>query len=45
MAVKMWRLPPLWVRRLVLAPLIVLIAFVWLPVAVWQHVDVYSRRE
>jgi 1-acyl-sn-glycerol-3-phosphate acyltransferase len=40
MAVKMWRLPPLWVRRLVLAPLIVLIAFVWLPVAVWLGIAV-----
>ena len=32
---RVWRLPPLWVRRVVLAPLVVLIAFVWLPLAVW----------
>ncbi|WP_228374165.1 1-acyl-sn-glycerol-3-phosphate acyltransferase [Demequina phytophila] len=30
-----WRLPPRWVRRVVLAPAIVLVAFVWLPIAVW----------
>jgi 1-acyl-sn-glycerol-3-phosphate acyltransferase len=40
MAGSIWRLPPLWVRRLVLAPLIVLIAFVWLPLAVWLGVAV-----
>ncbi|WP_082104244.1 1-acyl-sn-glycerol-3-phosphate acyltransferase [Demequina soli] len=33
-----WRLPPRWVRRVVLAPAIVLLAFVWLPVAVWYLV-------
>lgn len=30
-----WRLPPVWVRRLVLAPAVVLAAFLWLPVAFW----------
>jgi 1-acyl-sn-glycerol-3-phosphate acyltransferase len=30
-----WRLPPKIIRRLVLAPLVVLIAFVWLPAAAW----------
>ena len=40
MAGKMWRLPPLWVRRVLLAPLIVAIAFVWLPLAVWFFVIV-----
>jgi len=30
-----WGLPPLWLRRIVLAPLIVLLAFVWMPVALW----------
>ncbi|WP_296667577.1 1-acyl-sn-glycerol-3-phosphate acyltransferase [Demequina sp.] len=35
-----WRLPPVWVRRLVLAPAIVLAAFVWLPLAVWLAVAV-----
>lgn len=34
------RLPPRWVRRVVLAPLVVLAAFVWLPVAVWLAVAV-----
>ncbi|SEJ50654.1 1-acyl-sn-glycerol-3-phosphate acyltransferase [Demequina mangrovi] len=33
--VRWWRLPPRWVRRVVLAPALVLLAFVWLPVAVW----------
>jgi 1-acyl-sn-glycerol-3-phosphate acyltransferase len=37
---RVWRLPPTWVRRLVLAPLIVLIAFAWLPIAVWLGVVV-----
>ncbi|MGC4175882.1 1-acyl-sn-glycerol-3-phosphate acyltransferase [Demequina sp.] len=32
---RVWSLPPLWVRRVVLAPLIVLLAFVWMPVALW----------
>ena len=35
-----WRLPPVWVRRCILAPLVVLIAFVWLPIAVWVGVIV-----
>lgn len=34
------RLPPLWVRRVVLAPGLVLAAFVWLPHAVWLWVAV-----
>jgi len=37
---RLWRLPPRWVRRLVLAPLVVLTAFVWLPVAAWLVVIV-----
>ncbi|MDN4479659.1 1-acyl-sn-glycerol-3-phosphate acyltransferase [Demequina muriae] len=35
-----WRLPPVWVRRVVIAPLIVLAAFVWLPLLVWIGVVV-----
>ena len=35
-----WRLPPVWVRRCVIAPLVVLAAFVWLPTAVWLGVVV-----
>jgi len=34
------RLPPRWFRRVVLAPLLVAIAFVWLPMAVWLVVVV-----
>lgn len=34
------RLPPRWFRRIVLAPLIVAIAFVWLPMAAWLVVVV-----
>ncbi|WP_236683374.1 1-acyl-sn-glycerol-3-phosphate acyltransferase [Demequina sediminicola] len=30
-----WQLPPVWVRRCVLAPLIVLLALVWMPTALW----------
>ncbi|MFV0634771.1 1-acyl-sn-glycerol-3-phosphate acyltransferase [Demequina sp.] len=30
-----WGLPPVWVRRCVLAPGIVLLALVWMPLAVW----------
>ena len=30
-----WTLPPLWVRRVVLAPLLVVLAFVWMPIALW----------
>lgn len=30
-----WTLPPLWVRRVLLAPLIVLLAFALMPVALW----------
>ncbi|GIG53302.1 1-acyl-sn-glycerol-3-phosphate acyltransferase [Demequina activiva] len=30
-----WGLPPVWVRRVVLAPLIVLLAFFWTPTALW----------
>lgn len=30
-----WALPPVWVRRCVIAPLVVLAAFVWFPFAVW----------
>ena len=33
-----WRLPPAWVRRVLFAPLLVAIAFVWLPFAVWGAV-------
>ena len=40
MAARLWRLPPLWVRRIVLAPLVVLTAFVWLPTAAWLFVIV-----
>ncbi len=32
---RYWRLPPVGVRRCVIAPAIVLLAFVWLPVTVW----------
>jgi len=32
---RVWTLPPLWVRRVVLAPLIVVLAFVWMPIALW----------
>lgn len=35
-----WGLPPVWVRRVVLAPLIVLLAFVWMPTALWLGVVV-----
>lgn len=35
-----WRLPPVWVRRMVLGPLVVLAAFVWLPLAVWAAIAV-----
>ena len=35
-----WRLPPVIVRRLVIAPLVVLAAFVWAPLAVWVGVAV-----
>lgn len=35
-----WRLPPVLVRRLVIAPLVVLSAFVWAPFAVWVGVAV-----
>ena len=35
-----WGLPPVWVRRLVLAPLVVLLAFVWTPTALWLGVVV-----
>lgn len=35
-----WGLPPRWVRRLILGPLVVLAAFVWLPLAVWLGVIV-----
>ncbi|WP_228372797.1 1-acyl-sn-glycerol-3-phosphate acyltransferase [Demequina subtropica] len=38
--VRWWRLPPRWVRRVVLAPALVLLAFVWLPIAVWYVVVV-----
>ncbi|WP_228373102.1 1-acyl-sn-glycerol-3-phosphate acyltransferase [Demequina maris] len=37
---RWWRLPPRWVRRAVLAPLIVAVAFVWLPLAAWLLVAV-----
>ncbi|WP_236683052.1 1-acyl-sn-glycerol-3-phosphate acyltransferase [Demequina globuliformis] len=30
-----WRLPPVWVRRCVIAPGIVLLALLWTPTAVW----------
>ena len=40
MSTRWWRLPPRWVRRLVLAPAMVLLAFVWLPIAVWWLVAV-----
>lgn len=33
-----WQLPPVWVRRVVLAPVVVLGAFVWLPNALWLGV-------
>ncbi|WP_228375060.1 1-acyl-sn-glycerol-3-phosphate acyltransferase [Demequina iriomotensis] len=36
--VRWWRLPPRWVRRVVIAPAFVLLAFVWLPIAVWYVV-------
>lgn len=35
-----WHLPPRWIRRVVLAPLVVAIAFVWLPLAVWLGIAV-----
>ena len=35
-----WRLPPVWVRRCIIAPLVVLLAFVWLPIAIWVGVVV-----
>ena len=35
-----WRLPPVIVRRLVIAPAVVLAAFVWAPLAVWVGVAV-----
>ncbi|WP_084040522.1 1-acyl-sn-glycerol-3-phosphate acyltransferase [Demequina sp. NBRC 110053] len=35
-----WGLPPVWLRRLVIAPLVVAIAFVWLPTAAWLGVVV-----
>ncbi|WP_084622097.1 1-acyl-sn-glycerol-3-phosphate acyltransferase [Demequina oxidasica] len=35
-----WVIPPVWVRRCVIAPLIVLAAFVWLPLAAWLAVIV-----
>ncbi|WP_286216479.1 1-acyl-sn-glycerol-3-phosphate acyltransferase [Demequina sediminis] len=40
MSARWWRLPPVWVRRAVLAPGIVLLAFVWLPFAAWLAVAV-----
>ena len=33
-----WRLPPRWVRRVFFAPLLVALAFVWLPFAIWGAV-------
>ena len=35
-----WRLPPVFVRRVVIAPLVVFAAFVWAPLAVWVGVAV-----
>ncbi len=35
MTSRWWRLPPVWVRRWVIAPAVVLLAFIWLPVAFW----------
>ncbi|MFV0285627.1 MAG: 1-acyl-sn-glycerol-3-phosphate acyltransferase [Demequina sp.] len=37
---RYWRLPPVWVRRCVLAPLVVALAFVWLPMTAWLVVVV-----
>lgn len=37
---RYWRLPPVWVRRCVLAPAIVALAFVWLPMSAWMVVVV-----
>ena len=42
MAAAWWRLPPVWVRRLVIAPALVLAAFVWLPHAIWLGVAVLA---
>ncbi|MDN4491183.1 1-acyl-sn-glycerol-3-phosphate acyltransferase [Demequina sp. SYSU T00068] len=42
MASAWWRLPPVWVRRLLIAPLLVIGAFVWMPVAVWLGVVVLA---
>jgi len=33
-----WRLPPVWVRRVIIAPAIVLAAFVWVPLTIWLAV-------
>ncbi|WP_084104432.1 1-acyl-sn-glycerol-3-phosphate acyltransferase [Demequina sp. NBRC 110056] len=35
-----WGLPPVWVRRIVLAPLIILLAFFWTPTALWLGIIV-----
>lgn len=35
-----WRLPPVVVRRVVIAPLVVFAAFVWAPLAVWVGIAV-----
>jgi 1-acyl-sn-glycerol-3-phosphate acyltransferase len=35
-----WRLPPVWVRRCLIAPLIVLLALVWLPIGLWVGIVV-----
>ncbi len=39
-AERMWRLPPVLIRRLVLGPAVVLAAFVWLPLAAWVAIVV-----
>ncbi len=35
-----WALPPVFVRRLVIAPVVVLAAFVWFPLSIWVGVAV-----
>lgn len=35
-----WSLPPVWVRRCVIAPAIVLLAFAWMPTALWLGIFV-----
>ena len=35
-----WGLPPVWVRRVLIAPAIVLLAFAWMPTALWLGIVV-----